>query len=438
MNIQKNGMNLLLVAEAAVLIIVLVLGLVGGATGALKNNNDNPIISDSGNNEWYVPGTNNPSNGGSENKDPGDTEPEDGRWYVPEEYVEGRVTFSDSVEAKLSSMTLQQKVAQLFLISPEALTENSYNTVTVFGNASKQYFDKYPVGGLVYSPINFQNAAQTQALLKGIKDYSIERYGMPIFTAIEEEGGANNSPLANALEINRVSSASELGNQGLTAVEQAATARVNYVKANQFNLLLSTVADVSPALDTAYRLRTYGTDANVVAAMVAADIKAAKDAGMMGTLKYFPGKANASDGGAGILSSTETIEDLSKGSFISYQEGIDAGATFVMIGNVIVESITDDENVPCCLSSRTVGLLRESMGFDGVIITESFSDEAFASIYGAEAACIEAIKAGVDMIYMPMDFVKAYNAVLDAVNSGNISEDRLNNAVGRILTAKGM
>ena len=434
MNIQKTGMNLLLVAEAMLLIVVIVLGLVSGAAGTLRDNSESPVASGSENEDWYKPS----SGGDSENERPGDTEPEEGRWYVPEEYAETKVTFSDSVEAMLSSMTMQQKVAQLFLISPEALTENNYNTVTVFGNASKQYFDKYPVGGLVYSSINFQNAAQTQALLKGIKDYSIQKYGMPVFTAIEEEGGANNSPLANALGINRVSSASELGNQGITAVEQAASARVNYVKDSQFNLLLATVADVSQALDTAYRLRTYGTDANMVAAMVAADIKATKDAGMMSTLKYFPGKANTSDGGAGILSSTETIEDLSKGSFISYQAGIDAGATFVMIGNVIVESITDDENVPCCLSSRTVGLLRESMGFEGVIITESFSEEAFTSIYGAETSCVEAIKAGVDMIYMPADFVKAYNAVLDAVNSGNITEDRLHNAVGRILTAKGV
>ena len=109
-----------------------------------------------------------------------------------------------------------------------------------------------------------------------------------------------------------------------------------------------------------------------------------------------------------------------------------------MIGNVITESITDDENVPCCLSSRTIGLLRESMGFKGVILTENFSDPAFTSVYGAETSCVEAIKAGVDMIYMPADFVKAYNAVMEAVNNGNISADRLNNAVGRILTAKGV
>ena len=221
-------------------------------------------------------------------------------------------------------------------------------------------------------------------------------------------------------------------------MEQAIKSRAQYIKTHEFNLLLSTIADVAPSLDSAYSLRTYGVDAELVASMVAADVKSSQDVGIMSALKYFPGKANATNNDAGILESKETLEDLSKGNFITYQAGIDAGANFVMIGNVIVESITDDENVPCCLSSRTIGLLRESMGFQGVIITDNFSDVAFASMYGADTACVEAIKAGVDMIYMPSDFEAAYNAVIEAVNNGNVSMDRLNNAVGRILTAKGV
>lgn len=441
MNIQKNGINLLLVAEAALLILVLVLGLIGGAAGAIRDNdNDNSIVSGSENNDWYQPDSNQPSGDNSEDKDPDGDEPNDnpetGKWYVPEDYIEGRVQFSDSVEAKLASMTVAQKVAQLFIVTPEALT--GYNKVTVFGNASKQAFDKYPVGGLVYTTNSFQNTTQVQMLLAGAKNYSIQKYGMTVLTAIEEEGGANYSPLATTLGIDRISLASELGNQGVTAVTQAAKARAEYLKKHEFNLLLTTVADVATALDNTYGLRTYGTDVNLVASMVAADVQATKEAGRVSALKYFPGKATAANGGAGVLTSEATLEDLSQGSFISYQAGIDAGVDFVTIGNVIVESITDDENVPCCLSSRTIGLLRESMGFKGVILTENFSDSAFTSVYGAEASCVEAIKAGVDMIYMPADFVKAYNAVMEAVNNGNISADRLNNAVGRILTVKGV
>lgn len=434
MDIQKTGLNLFLVAEGLLLIAVLVFALFSTATGAIKDktkDTENSQVSENTGAQDNWVSTEKNSETETEDK-------EELRWSVPEDYTESRVTFSAAVEAKLASMSIEQKVAQLFIVSPEALNEHRYEKVTVFGNSSKEAFDKYPVGGLVYGALNFQNIDQTKALLKGAKDYSLQQYGITLFTAIEEEGGANNSPLATALLIDRVSSASELGNQGLVAVQQAAGSRVNYVKSAEFNLLLSTIADVSSALDTAYSLRTFGTDVNIVADMVAADIQAIENAGVGATLKYFPGKADATADATGILSSSQTLEELCNRSLISYQAGIDAGASYVMIGNVIVPSITDDENVPCCLSGRTVGLLRESMGFDGVLITDNFSEEGFVSVYGGSNACVEAIKAGIDMIYMPADFVEAYNAVLGAVNNGNISEDRLNNAVGRILTAKGV
>ncbi len=439
MNIQKNGINLLLVAEALLLVAVLVLGVLSGATGMIKN-----ITGDTEDNKASIETENNGNSSEKESHNSNDTGSEDtdnpdtGEVYiVPEDYIEERIAFSDSVEAKLSSMTTEQKVAQLFLVTPEALT--GYTTVTVFGNASKEALNAYPVGGFVYTTNSFQNVAQTQSLLKLAKEYSISEFGMTLFTAIEEEGGEQYSPLANALGHNRTSLASELGAQGTaSAVEQAAQSRVDYVKADEFNLLLSTVADVSDVMDTGYRLRTFGTDALLVSQMVDADIRTIAKSGVYSALKYFPGKANASANGSGILTSGETLEELSKGSLLSFQSGIDAGADFVMIGNVIVPSITDDENVPCCLSGRAIGLLRQEMGFDGIIITDNFSEEAFVSVYGKGAACVEAVKAGVDMIYMPSDFVESYNAVLEAVNNGNISADRLNNAVGRILTAKGV
>lgn len=428
MNMQKNGINLLLVAEAALLIAVLVIGLLGGAAGVIKDNNiDNPVAGGTQNS-----GSNRPSQGKPDGTEAGDDSEEPAKWYVPEEYTETRVNFSESVEAKLASMTLEQKVAQLFVITPEALT--GYNAVTVFGNASKEAFNKYPVGGLVYTTKNFQNAAQVSLLLKGARDYGQQQFGIPLFTSIEEEGGAKYSPLATALGLSVTASASELASQGLSAVEQAAKLRGEYIAQYGFNLSLSTIADVSASADTPYAQRTYGTDASLVAGMVAAEVAASKNAGLVTTLKCFPGKANMQD----EWMSTETFEELCSGSLISYQAGIDAGADVVMIGNVIIESITDDMNVPCSLSGRTVGLLRESMGFQGIIMTDDFSSEVFAAAYDTESACVEAIKAGVDMIYMPADFAKAYDAVLAAVNNGNISADRLNNAVGRILTVKGV
>ena len=435
MNIQKSGVNLLLVMESAVLILALVIALLSGAKGAIRDNTGDIEDTQIAGGSETEDSSDVSSEEGTSSEDIG-TEPDAGRWYVPEGYVDVRVTFSAAVEQKLSQMTTEQKVAQLFVVTPEALT--GYDKVTAFGNASKQALNKYQVGGLVYNTLNFQNKDQVIGLTGKAKDYALQQFGIPLLTAIEEEGGANGSPLATTIALDRISSASELGNQGLAAVEQATKVRAEYVKQYGFNTLLATIGDVSPALDTAYRLRTYGTDANLVASMITADVKATKAAGIWSALKYFPGKASATANGAGVLASSATMAELSQGSLITYQSGIDAGADMVMIGNVIVESITGDANIPCSLSNKAVGLLRESMGFTGVIITESFADNAFVAAYGAEKACVEALQAGVDMIYMPADFVAAYNAVLEAVNNGTISADRLNNAVGRVLTAKGM
>lgn len=429
MNTRRKGVNLLLIAESLVLVGVLVLGLFYGAAGLVKKNNN----TNEPNYNVNTDQNQNDNNADDENKEP-DSEDV---YVIPEDYTEGRITFSDAVEDKLATMTTEQKVAQLFIVSPEVLT--GVDRVTIFGNASKNAMNTYPVGGLVYSGLNFQNETQTQALLRLAKEYCIQTYGFTLFTVIEEEGGADYSPYAHALGLDTGSLASEIASYGdVSLVTQAAQFRANYIAGAEFNVLFSTIADVSSALETEYQLRTFGTTVETVAEFIAADIRAIEEAGVASTLKYFPGKANAQKTESGMLFSTESLKELSEGSLQAFKHGIDAGASFVMIGNVIVPSITEDSYVPCSLSGRTIALLRGEMGFDGVIVSDDFSDASFVAMYGNGEACVEAIKAGIDMIYMPANFVEAYNAVLEAVNSGNISEDRLNNAVGRILTEKGL
>lgn len=348
MNIQKNGINLLLVAEVLLLAVVLVLGLLSGVTGAIRDVTDGPdsegILTEGSENTEETDSTDvidTEGNGATNN----------GRWSVPEDYSEGRVTFSANVEEKLAAMTTEQKVAQLFIVTPEELT--GYNQVTIFGNASKTAMDKYPVGGFAYNANNYQGTAQFESLIRGAKDYSTQQFGYTLFAIVEET-------LAN----------------------------------------------------------TEGVD-----------VSALENSGINVAVKCFMSSE---------LNGDETLEELSNTSFSTYQESIDDGIAFIVVGNAMLESITDDENVPCTLSNRVVGLLRESMGYDGLLITDSFSESGFVLAYGNGPACVEAIKAGMDMIYMPSDFEEAYNAVLQAVNNGNISADRLNNAVGRILTAKGV
>lgn len=394
MNTENKRVNLLLVLEILALVVVIVVVVmikVSGTTDKEPQGNlaQNGLV------------------GSESTEEPSDTEgASDKNWNtadisVPDSYAEERITFSDSVEAKLATMTTEEKVAQLFIVTPEQLT--GYNQVTLFGAASQTALDQYPVGGFVYSSLNMESATQTQALLKNAQDYNVQQRGIQLFTAIEDK------------------------NQ-----DQAA------LKEYGFNLMLTTVADVARFMDTEYSQLTYGTDAMVVADSVSSEVQTIETIGLMSTLKCFPGKAQAKTASNGVLISYESLDDLNAGSLLSYQAGIDAGATFVMVGNVITPSITGDDTIPCCFSNKAVGLLRESMGFKGVLITDNFSEESFVSAYGSTEACVKAINAGMDMIYKPVDFVGAYTAILEAVNNGMISIDRLNNAVGRILTAKGV
>lgn len=394
MNTENKRVNLLLLLEILALVVVIVLVIMTKVSGT---GNQEPQGHSSQNEVVGSENTEGSSDTEGTSNDKGDTT----GISVPDSYTEERIAFSDSVEAKLTSMSTEEKVAQLFIVTPEQLT--GYDQVTMFGAASQTALDQYPVGGFVYSSLNMESAAQTQALLVNAQEYNVQKRGVQLFTAIEDK----NRDMADLKEYG-------------------------------FNLMLTTVADVARFMDTEYSQLTFGTDAVVVADKVSNEVQTIETTGLMSTLKYFPGKAQAKAGNNGVWISYESLEDLNAGSLLSYQAGIDAGATFVMVGNVIIPSVTGDDTVPCSLSNRAVGLLRKSMGFQGVLITDNFSEENFVSVYGSAEGCVKAINAGMDMIYKPADFVGAYTAILEAVNNGTISVDRLNNAVGRILTAKGV
>lgn len=370
MKIRKNGINFLLAVESVILIIVLVFGIISGAAEIRNNssgNSDNEITFDT-----EVTGEDlqeNTSNASEETVD------NTGKWQVPEEYTEGCLTFSKPVEAMLKEMTVEEKVAQLFIVSPEDLT--GYDNVTMFGEASEQALDNYSVGGVVYSTANYQDELQMNELVEGATNYYKEKYHCGLFTFMQTK-----AKLPKAIED---------------------------ANATGINVLLGTTKDIKRIAST----------------------------GIHPGVKGFPGTAGTKKAESGVLYNEATLEDLSK-AFPSYQEGIDDGAQLIVVRNVVAESITGDENVPCSLSDRTVGLIRENMGYKGLLITDDFSEKGFVSVYGEDNVCVEAINAGMDMIYMPANFEKAYQAILDAVNSKKISEDRLNNAVGRILTIKGI
>ena len=336
--------------------------------------------------------------------------------------------FSEEVMAKLASMTLEEKVAQMFLTTPEALTRN--DSVEVAGEGTRDAVHAYPVGGLVYSALNFQDKGQTRELLSGVQQYSSERIGLPLFLAVEEAGGDGSSPLAskNGYAIQR--SPAELGVGGRPEeAAQAADAIAAYLAEEGFNLNLSPLADLAGGADSAHDSRCYGADAATVSMMVAEAVNAFHGKGVRTASGMFPGK-----GYGGSI--TKGWAEWENSDALAFRSAANAGTECIIVGNVICESLTGDDQALCSLSVGAAYYLRNEMGYTGILMTDSLSDAAVTGKYSTGEAAVMAVKAGMDLLYCPADFEAAYQAVLDAAGRGEISTEEIDQAVGYILTEK--
>ena len=132
----------------------------------------------------------------------------------------------------------------------------------------------------------------------------------------------------------------------------------------------------------------------------------------------------------------KTLEELKAEELIPFQSAIDAGVPFVMVGHISLPNVTGD-NTPASLSPMMItDVLRGQMGYNGIVVTDAMNMEAITAGYTADQATLAAVNAGADIILMPQDYETAYNALLGAVQNGEISEERINASVTRIVKVK--
>lgn len=343
-----------------------------------------------------------------------------------------------SEKVSLDSFTLEEKVAQLFMVTPEALT--GVGTVTAAGSATEHAINSYPVGGLVYFSNNIQSEEQFAQMVQNVQKYSKSRIGLPMLIGVDEEGGTVTRIAGRGFA--GVADQPDMYSIGATYdTEQAYQIGRDigsYLSRFQVNVDFAPVADVwSNQNNSVIGTRSFGNDADLVAAMVAAEVKGLQEEGICATLKHFPGHGDtAEDSHAGTATSWKTLEELRSCEFLPFEAGIEAGAELVMAGHISVPNVTGD-NLPASLSYMLVTeILRDELGFDGVVVTDAMNMGAITSVYGSGEAAVKAIQAGVDLILMPEDFYGAYSGVLEAVKNGTVSEERLNESVERILRLK--
>lgn len=333
------------------------------------------------------------------------------------------------VDETLAGMTLHEKVCQMMFVTPEELTGE--DGVTVAGYATRQALENYPVGGIVYFAKNLESQDQVKEMI----DNSQKDSSIGLFVATDEEGGVVNR-LMDTVGTTYIGSMYYYKDDGdETAYENAYTI-ANDMSALGFNLDFAPVADVwSNPDNTVIGERAYSDDYAQAAELVGNAVKGFNDGGVMCTLKHFPGHGDtAEDSHYSSAYVHRTKEEIMADEMQPFRSGIEAGAEFVMVGHLIVPDI---DEVPATLSYKiATGILRDELKFEGVVITDSFEMESIADNYSVDDAVVMSVKAGMDMILQPKDMASAVNSIEQAVADGELSEDRIDESVRRILTLK--
>lgn len=340
----------------------------------------------------------------------------------------------EMVQTLLNSMSLEEKICQLFIVRPEDLSDTY--PVTQAGEDLDELLNRYPVGGVVFFGDNIVTPEQCGSLIDSFQEAS----RIPLFICVDEEGGI----------VSRVGSNSAMGTTAFPDMAQIglegdplAAYRVGHtigteIRALGFNLDFAPVADVNTNPDNPIiGNRAFSSDPETAASMVEACVTGFHDAGMISCLKHFPGHGNTNaDSHTGYVSIDSTLEELSQVELMPFLKGIEAGAPVVMVGHIACPNITGDE-LPASLSPVLVNeLLRQQLGYQGLIITDAMDMSAITDRYTAGEAAVLALQAGCDLVLIPANLDEAVAAVRQAVEDGLFPVARIDESVLRILELK--
>jgi len=350
------------------------------------------------------------------------------------------------VRKTVSRMSLRELVGQLFMTQAYGETADTTNPADVAANQAaygvdnaEELVDEYKIGGIVYFAWsnNVNNPPQIAGLSNGIQDAAgDQRSRVPALVGIDQEGGivARVGPPATELP----------GNMALGATRSAADAeRAAEIIGSELDAMgvswnFAPVADVNvnPA-NPVIGVRSFSEDPGLAADLAAAQVEGYTATGVAGAAKHFPGHGDTDvDSHTGIPTIDHTRQEWEELDQPPFQAAIDAGVRAIMTAHIIVPSL-DPSGDPATLSKPILtGILRQEMGYDGVIITDALGMQGVRDKYGDAQVPVLALKAGADILLMPPDFDLAYNAVLDAVADRELSKKRIQASVTRILELK--
>ena len=335
----------------------------------------------------------------------------------------------DPAEELLAGMTLYEKACQLLVVKPSAIT--GVSRVTAAGETTRAALERYPVAGLLYDDTNLVTMEQAKTMLANVQGYS----KIPLILTCDEEGGRVNR-LMHTIGTTYIGPMLDYKDQGVDKAAENARTIAADLAACGFNMDLAPVADVwSNRANTAIGDRAYSDDFQQAAQLVSAAVGGFHEGGVACTLKHFPGHGDTSaDSHYGSVYVYKTLDELRGAELVPFRAGIEAGADAVMLGHLIMADIDEQ---PALFSHKVVtGLLREELGFGGVVITDSLDMRAITDHYGSGEIAVAAIQAGVDLLLCPQDLDETIGAITQAVEDGTIPRQRLDESVLRVLRLK--
>jgi beta-N-acetylhexosaminidase len=345
----------------------------------------------------------------------------------------------------LDGMSTREKVGQLFIIRPDSLdtsltdeqiSDASKYGVTALTEDMKSVLEQYPAGGFAIFGKNITAPAQLTGYVSGLKDAS----AVAPFMGVDEEGGSV-SRIANSkgFNVTKYKSMADIGATG--DFENAGNVGKTigaYLKQYGFNLDFAPVCDVNTNPDNiVIGSRSFGSEPGLVAGMASAEINGLHESGIMSCAKHFPGHGDTKgDTHYEFVYVDKTWDELLDCELIPFTAAMDADTDMVMVAHIAARNVTDD-GLPSSMSKEMItDKLRGELGYKGVVITDSMAMGAVTQKYSSAEAAVAAIQAGADIVLMPADYREAFDGVMDAVASGKISGQRLDESVLRILNLK--
>jgi beta-N-acetylhexosaminidase len=367
---------------------------------------------------------------------PAGATPTGGKAAPPAQTTPARPPAQSPVQRALSKLSVEEKVGQLFmpvLYGTAAGTVSGENQARYAAQTPAKVIGKYHLGGVILFPQNVRSAAQVVGLTNGMQKAAGR---VPLLIGTDQENGLVSRMSALMTKFPGASQIGATKDTGLS--REVAKATGEELRSLGVNLDFAPVADVNidprnPVIGT----RAFGDDPQRVAKMVAAAVKGFGEAKIAATAKHFPGHGDTSvDSHTGLPVIKHSKAEWERIDAPPFKAAIEAGVDAVMSAHLVFPKL-DPSGDPATLSKPILtGLLREKLGFDGVVSTDALNMAGVRKKYNDGEIAVRAVLAGADLLLMPNDLPRAYKAVLAAVKSGRISKQRLDQSVTRLLTLK--